>query len=70
MYGDVATDGTDKNITPKVYYCKSQTVLSHAGKGYMEYSSYSNTLVTETSGEPQSTANVSEKKNITKKKKN
>lgn len=42
MYEDEATDGVDKNITPRVYYCKSQTVLSLAGKGYMEYSSYSN----------------------------
>lgn len=46
-YENVATDGVDKNITPEVYYCKSQTVLSLAGKGYMEYSSYSNRLVTE-----------------------
>lgn len=33
MYEDIATDGMDKNITPNVDYCKSQTVLSHAGKG-------------------------------------
>lgn len=33
MYEDIATDGMDKNITPNVNYCKSQTVLSHAGKG-------------------------------------
>lgn len=33
MYEDIATDGMDKNITPNVYYCKSQTVSSHAGKG-------------------------------------
>lgn len=42
MYEDVATDGVDKNITPRVYDCKSLRVLSLAGKAYMEYPSYSN----------------------------
>lgn len=32
--------GRDKNITSSVYYCRSQTVFSHAGKWYGEYSSY------------------------------